>query len=129
VAQFELNEELERKYRQAALALWELPDVPQELEPDSSMPIHPWEPGVGRRSIAARYALIALRLKRVRVGHDAPLTEPDRGVLRRYIAAASDGFETYEGQTKLASARYLALKALVEESGFTFTPSGITFTP
>ena len=104
---------LEKEYRDTALALWATPQ-----DDDRDCPINEWEPGLGRKWYASKYALLALRRKHKRLGNDA-LTDQERDALKRY--ARSD-FKTFGGLTMLGSARYLALKALITETGQEFIP-------
>ena len=69
---------LEAGYTQAASALWRLPG--DDDDPDTAD--SPWEPGPGRFWLAAKFALIALRRKRDRVGDDA-LTGKEKQALDR----------------------------------------------
>jgi hypothetical protein len=103
--------ELEKKYREAALTLWGLP---QDTEPDSAF--SPWEPGLGRWWQTQKYALIALRRKQVRVG-DAALDEQEKQALKFYADYEAADKQRYETTTLLSSARNVALRALLAEVG------------
>jgi hypothetical protein len=103
--------ELEKKYRETALALWFLPP---DIEPDS--PISPWEPGLGRWWQAQKYALVALRRKHDRVG-DAALTEQEKRALKFFAQYEAGDKRHFETDTLLASARNVALRALLAEVG------------
>ena len=75
---------LEEKYRIAALAL---ADLSEDDQPDSDL-FHPWGRG-GRLWQAGRYALIALRRRKDRVG-DADFNDDEREALNLFAQYQAD---------------------------------------
>jgi hypothetical protein len=96
---------LEEKYRIAALAL---ADLSEDDQPDSDL-FHPWGRG-GRLWQAGRYALIALRRRKDRVG-DADFNHDEREALNLFAQYQAD-VRTLEAEMYLRHAHLHALKAL-----------------